>query len=71
MQQPIARAWTSGQATMTEARKAAVAAHTVARGAAARETANPVAVAVARAVGHAVATAHLADHSLSSVRYAL
>jgi hypothetical protein len=62
----VARAWADGKATVGDARRASVAAH-----AAARESADPVAVAVARAVGHAVATAHMADHSLGPARYAL
>jgi uncharacterized protein GlcG (DUF336 family) len=62
----VARAWADGKATVGDARKASVAAHT-----AAREYADPVAVAVARAVGHAVATAHMADHSLGPAWYAL
>lgn len=37
----------------------------------ANESSNPVAVAVARSVGHAVATAHMADHSLKAALYAL
>jgi hypothetical protein len=32
---------------------------------------NAVSVALARAVGHAVATAHMADHSLRAADYAL
>ena len=38
---------------------------------AARESSNPSAIAVARSVGHAVATAHMADHSLGAAWYAL
>jgi hypothetical protein len=44
--------------------KAAVAAH-----AAAREAVNKSATAAARAAGHAVATAHMADHCLGPVIY--
>jgi hypothetical protein len=62
----VAKAWTHGEASVGEARKAAVAAHAVAR-----ENTNPAAVAVARAVGHAVATAHMADHSLGPAWYGL
>jgi len=62
----IAREWKQGNASVGEARKASVAAHMVAR-----ESSNPIAVAVARSVGHAVATAHMADHSLGAVWYAL
>ena len=32
---------------------------------------NPIEIAVARSVGHAVATAHMADHSLRAAEYAL
>jgi len=37
----------------------------------ARESSNKTAAAVARAVGHAVATAHMADHSLGPAWYGL
>jgi hypothetical protein len=37
----------------------------------ARESSDPVVIAIARAVGHAVATAHMADHSLEAALYAL
>lgn len=60
-----ARAWARGEITMTQAREAAVAAH-----AAARETAG-VAKEAARAAGHAVAVAHMADHVLGTAAYAL
>jgi phosphoglycerate dehydrogenase-like enzyme len=46
--------------------KASVGAHAVAR-----EFTDPALIAVARAVGHAVATAHMADHSLGAAIYAL
>ncbi len=62
----VAKAWIEGKAAVGDARKAAVAAH-----ASAREAQNPVAVAVARAVGQAVATSHMADHSLGTAWYAL
>jgi hypothetical protein len=62
----VAKDWKQGSATVGDARKAAVAAHTVAR-----ESQNPTAVAVARSVGHAVATAHMADHALGAAWYAL
>lgn len=61
-----ARAWVRGEATVTNVRKAAVAAH-----AAARDAADPVAREVARACGHAVATAHMADHELGAPFYAI
>jgi hypothetical protein len=62
----IAKEWAGGNATAGEAMKASVGAH-----AAARESSNPIATAVARSVGHAVATAHMADHSLGAALYAL
>ncbi|MCW3996361.1 MAG: hypothetical protein NWE98_09495 [Candidatus Bathyarchaeota archaeon] len=62
----VAEQWRLGKASVGNARKAAVDAFAVAR-----ESSNPVAVAVARSVGHAVATAHMADHSLGGALYAL
>jgi hypothetical protein len=60
-----AYAWARGEITMTQAREAAYAAHDAARAAtgAAREA--------ARAAGHAVATAHMADHELGGAAYAI
>ena len=60
-----ARAWSRGEITMTQAREAAYAAH-----AAARETSGAAREA-ARAAGHAVATAHMADHELGAAAYAI
>jgi hypothetical protein len=62
----IAREWASGNATVAQAREAAFGAH-----AAARESSNSAAIAVARAAGHAVATAHMADHELGAAAYAI
>lgn len=62
----IARAWAKGEVSVGQAQKAAVGAHAAARGTADRE-----ARAAARAAGHAVATAHMADHCLGAVFYAL
>jgi len=62
----VAKAWTQGKASVGDARKASLGAHAVAR-----ESSNPTAIAVARSVGHAVATAHMADHSLGPAWYAL
>jgi hypothetical protein len=62
----IAREWAIGNKTAGEAMKASVGAH-----AAAREFTDPTSIAVARAVGQAVATAHMADHSLGAAFYAL
>ena len=62
----IAREWASGNATVARAREAAFGAH-----AAARESSNSAAIAVARAAGHAVATAHMADHELGAAAYSI
>jgi hypothetical protein len=60
------RAWARGEVLTGAAMKAAVACH-----AAAREATDSTANAIARAVGHAVATAHFADHCLGVAIYAL
>jgi hypothetical protein len=62
----VAKMWSLGKASVGDARKASVSAHEVAR-----ELSDVVAVAVARSVGQAVATAHMADHSLGAAYYAL
>jgi len=62
----VAREWKQGRASVDETRKASSDAHAVAR-----ESINPSAIAVARSVGHAVATAHMADHSLGAAWYGL
>ena len=62
----IAHEWEKDKVTVGYAMKASTGAHAVAR-----ESSDPVKIAVARAVGHAVATAHMADHSLGSALYAL
>ncbi len=62
----LAREWAKGNATVGEARKAAMEAIAVAN-----DSSNPALKAVARSVGHAVATAHMADHSLKAAEYAL
>jgi hypothetical protein len=61
-----ARAWAKGEIPVGQAQKASVQSHAVAR-----EAVNPAAMAVARAVGQAVATAHMADHSLGAALYGL
>ncbi|HNR65575.1 MAG TPA: hypothetical protein PKJ95_04700 [Atribacterota bacterium] len=61
----VAKEWEEGKIATGEARKASVNAHTIAR-----ESSDPVARAVARSVGHAVATAHMADHSIGAALYA-
>ncbi|MBN1859993.1 MAG: hypothetical protein JW840_00875 [Candidatus Thermoplasmatota archaeon] len=62
----VAYEWKAGNASTGKARKASVDAHAVAR-----ESSNRTGIAVARSVGHAVATAHMADHSLGAAWYAL
>ena len=62
----VARAWSRGDASVGEARKAAVAAH-----AAARSACDAAAREAARSAGHAVATAHMADHELGAAAYAI
>jgi hypothetical protein len=62
----IAKEWAIGKASTGDARKASLIAIAVAN-----ESSNPIAIAVARAVGHAVATAHMADHSLGAALYSL
>ena len=60
-----ARAWARGEIPVGEAREASLAAH-----AAARDAGTQAAAAAARAAGHAVATAHMADHALRAAAYA-
>ncbi len=62
----VAKEWAKGRASVGEARKASLDAIKVAN-----EISNPASVAVARSVGHAAATAHMADHSLGAADYAL
>jgi len=62
----IANQWAKGMATVGDARNASLSAISVAR-----ELSNPTSIAVARSIGHAVATAHMADHSLGAALYAL
>jgi hypothetical protein len=62
----VAKEWEKGNASVGVARKASSGAHAVAR-----ELSIPTTIAIARAVGHAVATAHMADHSLGAALYAL
>lgn len=60
----LAREWAQGKVSTGACMKASVAAH-----AAARAVEDPAAVAAARAAGHAVATAHFAEHALGPVVY--
>ncbi len=62
----VAKEWKQGNASVGDARKASLGAIAVAN-----ESSNLTAIAVARSVGHAVATAHMADHSLGATLYAL
>lgn len=62
----IAKEWANGNASVGDARQASLDAIAVAN-----ESSNPVLIAIARSVGHAVATAHMADHSLRAADYAL
>jgi hypothetical protein len=62
----VAKAWQHGNASVGDARKASMDAIAVAR-----EASDTTAIAVARSVGHAAATAHMADHSLEAALYAL
>lgn len=62
----VARVWEMGSATVGDARIASFEAIAVAN-----ESASPTAISIARSVGHAVATAHMADHSLVAALYAL
>jgi hypothetical protein len=62
----IAKEWGSGNANAGDAMKASVSSHAVAR-----ESANPISIAIARSIGQAVATAHMADHSMGAAIYAL
>lgn len=61
-----ARAWSRGEITVGAARAAAVEAH-----AAARAADEEAARCVARAAGHTVATAHMAEHAPGAAMYAL
>jgi tRNA(Ile)-lysidine synthase TilS/MesJ len=62
----VAKKWENGNVSVKDARKASVDAHAVAR-----ESSNLISIAIARSIGHAVATAHMADHSLEAALYAL
>lgn len=62
----VAKEWEKEKVTVGEARKASLSAIAVAN-----ESSNPIIIAVARSIGHAVATAHMADHSIGAAEYAL
>ena len=61
-----AKEWVKGNASVGDARNASFNAIAVAN-----ELNDKTAIAIARSVGHAVATAHMADHSLRAAEYAL
>lgn len=62
----IAEDWAAGKEMTGKAMKASVNAH-----AAARDSSDPVIIAVSRSTGQAAATAHMADHSIGAALYAL
>lgn len=62
----IGKEWAKNKASVGDARNASFDAIAVAK-----ELTSPVEISAARAVGHAVATAHMADHSLIAAKYAL
>jgi len=62
----VAKEWEKGKCTTGEAIKSAREVHALAK-----KLTNPVSIAIARSIGHAVATAHMADHSLGGALYAL
>ena len=62
----VAKEWENENASTGEVMKASLCAHAVAR-----ESTDPILIAVARSVGHSAATAHMADHSLGAAWYAL
>jgi hypothetical protein len=62
----VANQWKKGNTSVGEARKASLDVIAVAN-----ESSNPTTIAVARSIGHAAATAHMADHSLGAAWYAL
>ena len=62
----VAKEWATGIAKVGDAMKASLGSHAVAR-----ESGDPISTAVARSIGQAVATAHMADHSLGAAIYAL
>jgi hypothetical protein len=62
----VAEEWRQGKSSVGDARKAAYDMMALAS-----ELSNPTAIAIARSVGQAVATAHMADHALGAAWYAL
>ncbi|KAA0994216.1 hypothetical protein FXO21_25845 [Dyadobacter sp. UC 10] len=62
----VAQNWEEGIVGTGVAMKASLGAHAVAR-----ELSDPTSIAIARAIGQTVATAHMADHSLGGAIYGL
>jgi len=62
----VAKEWENDNVPTGVAMKASLGAHAVAR-----QSVDPISEAVARSIGQAVATAHMADHSLGAAFYAL
>jgi hypothetical protein len=62
----VAREWEKEKVTVGKSRNAAAGARAVAH-----ESSDPILTAVARSIGHAVATAHMADHATGAAEYAL
>ncbi|MBD2752511.1 hypothetical protein IC230_06405 [Spirosoma sp. BT704] len=62
----VGHAWKQGKASVGDARKAALNAIAMAK-----QLEDPVKIAITRAVGHVVAVAHIAGHSLKAADYAL
>jgi hypothetical protein len=62
----FAKQWEHRKVTVGEARKASLGAFSMAK-----ESSDPTSIAVALSVGHAAATAHMADHSIVAAFYAL
>jgi hypothetical protein len=62
----VAEEWEKEKVSAGEARNAALGSIAVAH-----ESSDPVITAVARSIGHAVATAHMANHSTRAAEYAL
>jgi len=62
----VANSWIIGNSTVGDARKASTKMLAIAK-----ELKNTTSIAVVRSVAHAVATAHMADHSIVAAFYAL
>jgi hypothetical protein len=62
----VAKEWEKGNATVGDARTASLGAIALAN-----ESSDKTSISIARAAGHAVATAHMSDHSPGAALYAL